>query len=159
MKIGIMGSHGTGKSTKALVLAGEYKINNPELNVKIVTEVARQCPFPVNKHTTKLAQQWIFHEQLKVELSEEFYSDILVCDRTILDNLAYSRWAGFVDLVRLCLPMALDWMPSYNKLYFLRPNKPPASNGFRSTDLKFQADIDQILERWVKEYNLPVLET
>jgi len=156
MKIGIMGTHGTGKSTLALRLAADRKQKYPRENVGVLTETARGCPFQINKDMTLEAQLWIYHAQFKAELEMAARYDTLICDRTVLDNLAYSRYAGFNDLCNDCLYPALDWFGTYDELYWLRPDKLPADDGFRNTDPEFQKDIDRIFQKWVIAYHLPV---
>ena len=56
MKIAISGSHGTGKSSYVYKKAQEEKIENPTKRISIVSEVARDCPFPINKTATEQSQ-------------------------------------------------------------------------------------------------------
>jgi tRNA uridine 5-carbamoylmethylation protein Kti12 len=160
MKIGIMGTHGVGKTTFAYQLLAEKKKENPNLKVGIVTEVARDCPFPINEKTTKKAQLWIFAEQLKREIEAEKKNDIIICDRTLLDNLVYSNNAGFYDLVDDLFPFTKHWMCTYSEVYFLRipEDVELVDDGIRSVKLSFQRMIDLNMEIWIKVYNINVKE-
>ncbi len=157
MKIGIMGTHGTGKSTLALKLAAEYKHNHPDMNVGLLTEITRESPFPRNKDTTIEGQLWIWHAQFKKELEMTAQYEILVCDRTVLDNLAYSRYAGFNILCDDYFYSALNWLDTYDALYWLRPGKELVADGFRDSDPIFQADIDAIFKEWINKYHINVI--
>ena len=154
MKTGIMGTHGTGKTTLALCLAADLKKNHPGEKVGLLTEVARACPFPVNENATREAQLWIFHRQMTAEIEMTAQNEMLICDRTILDSLAYSQWAGFEDIVATYLPIALDWMDTYDEIFFMQSNNGLADDGFRSIEPEFQKGINLILKRWLKLYDL-----
>lgn len=156
MKIGIMGTHGAGKTTFALRMVAELKKNHPGENVGMLTEVARQCPFTINKNTTREAQLWIFHMQIPAEIEMAAKNEILVCDRTILDPLVYAQWAGFADLVDAYLPIAIDWAGTYDEIYWARPGSGRLTDdGFRSVDTGFQKEIDRIFAAWFRDYNIP----
>lgn len=153
MKIGIMGAHGVGKTTFAHNLAESLKGG-------LVEGTARECPWPVNRATTEESQQWIFHRQILRELEAEAEFDFVICDRTVLDGMAYAEVAGFKDLVMTHLTATLDWMRTYTFLYFMRPGGPGrlVDDGFRDTDPGFQAEVDGALGNWVKVYGLEVTE-
>lgn len=158
MKIGIMGAHGTGKTTLALQMASDRKQLHPEDQVGLLTEIARSCPFAINEAATPEAQSWIFHQQIIREIEENSRNSVLYCDRTVLDSLAYCYHAGFFGQARTLLPLALEHLDTYDELYFLRPNGAITSDGFRSTDPNFQRSIDRILSKWVETFNLRVTE-
>lgn len=161
IKIGITGTHGAGKTTLALSLAAMMKTFFPELKIGVASETARECPWPVNRETSENAQTWIFHRQVLKELEASGRNDILVCDRTILDNLAYAYQAGMYSLVKRLHPTALDWLRSYRVLLWTRPgDREPVDDGFRDTDRNFQLQIDNQLKHWLKSetFDLPVFE-
>lgn len=154
-KIGIMGTHGTGKTTLAFELACKYKKANPEMIISILPEIARKCPFLINEGGTIQGQRWIYHKQMTSEL-EASNSDILICDRTIIDNLAYSKVLGFEYIVENYLESAVLWLCTYWKLYWLRPGYPILADGVRSVSVKFQTEVDFVLDGWISEYLIPV---
>ncbi len=156
MKIGIMGTHGTGKSTLAFELSTDLKHKLPADTVGILSEVARLCPWSINEGVSEEAQRWIFHRQMVDELEATYRNEHLVCDRTILDSLAYSEYAGF-DFVSSYLTIALNWLKTYDQLHFLRPSREIADDGFRSIDVGFQKDIDTILNTWINHYKLDII--
>jgi hypothetical protein len=158
--IGLMGTHGTGKSTYAqALLASAQDIFYGEGCVAIINEVARSCPYPVNRETTEEAQLWIFTKQMQKELEALCKAEYIICDRTILDGLAYAEAAGLTDMVDAFLPPALMWMERYTHIYWFRPVAGRlVADGFRDTDPAFQTEIDSILSYWVKAYHIPVKE-
>lgn len=155
-KIGIMGTHGVGKTTLALQLAAREKINLPYLRVDILTGVARSCPLPINNDATPASQAWMYHRRIEKEIELSERVNVLVCDRTVLDVCAYSDRLGFLD--NNYLVMALNWMGTYHEIYWVRPNGPPVDDGVRDVDLQFQADIDSALARWISAFNINVIE-
>jgi len=156
--IGLMGTHGTGKSTYSRKL---WAWAQKEFGggVSLIKEVARRCEYPVNKETSAEAQLWIFTTQMAEELAAMRRAEVVICDRTVLDGLAYSEAAGLTDVVDACLPMALMWIERYSEIYWFRPVKGRlVADGFRDTDPKFQAEIDMILADWIITYHLKVTE-
>lgn len=87
MKIALIGTHGVGKTTLCFDLAARLK--RLDRGVHLVTEVARDCPLPINRDTTLDAQTWILHTQCAREIAGEASGDVVVCDRSVLDNYAY----------------------------------------------------------------------
>lgn len=155
MKIGIMGAHGTGKTTYAFKLAYNMK-KDSEKDVYVVSGVARKCPYPIRAEITPTRQRWIFHTQILLEMEAMEYHNIVICDRTALDNLAYAKRTGFSFLADAYLPIAIDWMNTYDKIIFLRPSRPLVDDGVRDIAPAFQEDIDRILNGWVQEYSIRV---
>jgi len=49
--------------------------------------VARRCPLPINQQTTVRAQDWILLTQMALEIEAAATHEIVLCDRSVLDNL------------------------------------------------------------------------
>jgi len=119
MKISFSGSHGTGKTTSVYELAYKMKIKNPGKRVGVFIDSARNSPFGFNnKNKPKIAQSWIFLNQLKSELELSTKFDILITDRTIFDSIAYTYVFGQEDLADDLLSLGLHYMNSYDKIIF-----------------------------------------
>lgn len=54
MKIALIGTHGTGKTTLAYDIIS--KLKKKGIDADFLGEVARICPFPINEQTTKKSQ-------------------------------------------------------------------------------------------------------
>ena len=121
-KIGIMGAQGTGKTTLMLKIASGIKSENPALTVNILPEVARKSPGKINKQSSEKNQIWIHLMQHCTEIEIEMNSDVIVCDRTVLDSLVYAKVQGYHDLVQRYFMNALNWMDTYDTLYCWRWN-------------------------------------
>ncbi|MFC1885241.1 AAA family ATPase [Thermodesulfobacteriota bacterium] len=160
MKIAVSGTHGTGKTAVAMQLAAGLKRQNPGKTIGLLTEVARMCPFPLNRRTTDDAQRWIFYRQLTKEIEMKKECDILICDRSVIDCLAYSQAADLTDMLDVCFPQALEWINTYSRIYWVRINKRRrlVDDGFRDTDPEFQAQIDFILGNWFEQYLIETQE-
>ena len=157
MKIALIGTHGVGKTTLAFDVCALLKKSG--LNVELVTEVARRCPFPINETTTLEGQLWILHTQIADELAAAQRAPHVLCDRSVLDNYCY--------LVNKCgrqaplEPWLRHWLETYNLLvgiplvresiYSEDFRQPPLADGLRATDRAFQQRIDALLKELLTE--------
>ena len=151
MKIAFLGSHGVGKTTLCFDVAARLK--RLDLAVDLVKEVARSCPLPINKDTTLEAQSWILHTQIAEELAAASRYEVVVCDRSALDNYAYlvhqaGRRPAYDALVR-------EWMDSYQGLFKVPVLHPPSFDGTRDTSGNFQAEVDRLIDRLLSEFEVP----
>ena len=145
-KVALVGTHGVNKTTVAYELAGALKRRGK--TVELLTEIARECPFPLNEQATREAYQWIIARQVQLEIEKSPRADVLVCDRSVLDNYAYyvrrygSKGEDAEALGRYCR----SWMRTYDLLVRLPIDQPLAPDGFRSTDEEFQREIDLLCD-------------
>jgi len=153
-KIALVGTHGIGKTTIAYELGGAIKRRGK--TVELLTEIARECPFALNDQASREAHQWIIARQVQLEIEKSMRADVLICDRSVLDNFAYyARLYGMIGpqpeaLINYCRM----WMSTYDLLVRLPIIEPLADDGFRSTDEKFQLEIDQLCDRlFESQYN------
>lgn len=151
MKIAFMGSHGVGKTTLCFDVAARLK--RLDMAVDLVKEVARACPLPINKDTTLEAQSWILHTQIAEELAAAARYEVVVCDRSVLDNYAYlvhqaGKRPEYDDLVR-------TWMESYHGLFKVPILHPPSFDGIRDTTGTFQEEVDGVIDSLLEEFGVP----
>lgn len=153
MKIAVIGSHGTRKSTFSYQLAGHYK----ELgkNVKLIQEVARQSPLGINDKFNIKSMYWIIMTQIAKELEAEKDHDIVICDRSVLDPLMYAR-ASFNCMVFNLQDFIDDWMQTYDKIYFVYPDMQEiVADGVRDTNLEFRDKVHYEFQRYMQTMHLP----
>jgi len=142
MKIGFIGSQGTGKTTLAYKVAAELKMKGHD--VYVLSEVARSCPLPINEGTTRESQLWIIGKQMTREQSAK--GKIYITDRTILDPYCYGLridkefFSTFKDFIK-------SYMTTYDLIFYLEPNDDYlVDDGTRSTDTKFRDEIDGLMK-------------
>lgn len=145
-KVALVGTHGINKTTIAYELAGVLK--RRDRTVELLTEIARECPFPLNESATREAFQWIIARQVQLEIEKLLRAEILVCDRSVLDNFAYylRKFGEADEQGRALSAYCRAWMNSYDLLVRLPITHPLTADGFRSTDVSFQLEIDQICD-------------
>ncbi len=154
MKIAIIGTHGSGKTTLSYQLAAYYK--GLGKSVKIIQEVARSCPFPINEKMTSQAALWIYLEHCKKELEASKFN-IIIGDRSMYDSFVYAEYFDITnDLVKKYSKIAFDELENYHKIIFVRPDLAIHKDGMRSVDEEFQKSIDEIFEK--KLVNKDVVE-
>lgn len=151
MKIAFMGSHGVGKTTLCFDVAARLK--RLDLGVDVVKEVARACPLPINKDTTLEAQSWILHTQIAEEIAAASRYDVVVSDRSVLDNYAYlvhqaGRRPEYDALVG-------EWMDSYEGLFKVPIVEAPSFDGTRDTSVTFQNEVDAIIDELLGVFDVP----
>jgi hypothetical protein len=142
LKLALIGTHGVGKTTLAYEICSLLKKTNH--NVELVTEVARQSPFPVNAATTLEGQLWILHAQIAAELDAGRRAPHVICDRAVLDNYCYLvNKLGRQPQLETWLAW---WMDTYSFLVGVPPIETTiTSDGFRSEDRSFQLRIHELL--------------
>jgi len=151
MKVAFIGTHGVGKTTLCYDLAAALKRQG--INVDMVKEVARLSPLPINRKTSLDAQTWILTTQVAEEIRSSSQHDVVVCDRSVLDNYAYLTFAcgrqkaieRFVDY----------WMKTYDLLFKVPISGRATADGVRDTDEFFMRGIDQLVDNLLAEKRWP----
>jgi thymidylate kinase len=162
-KIGLISTHGTGKTTLAYSVCGELKKQGVKVKpIAEIATIATERGFPINKNTTLEAQAWIFHNQCVLELEAKMYNyEVCICDRTVLDNFVYMTTSlGEQDQY---LEMVLNHIKinPYNKLYLVpivNEEVPLLFDGIRDTDVNFQKKIDTKLRQFLKDKRIEFIE-
>jgi nicotinamide riboside kinase len=152
LKVAFVGSHGVGKTTLCFDLASQLK--RLDLGVDIVKEVARRCPLPINEDTTYDAQAWILHTQISEEIAAVASYEVVICDRSVLDNYAYlvARVGRRPELD----PLVRDWVRGYDALFKVPIVTAPAFDGKRAVSPAFQLEIDSIIDGLIDGFGIPV---
>ncbi len=153
MKIAFIGTHGVGKTALVYDLAAHLKRDS--LDVDVVREVARDCPLPINEERTLDAQRWITFTRIAREYELGDKADILVCDRSTLDDYVYT-YTKFGD-DSLTLPVVSEWIRTYD-LLFRVPINPSylKDDGVRSVNGDFQKEIDETFDVLISRFGVEV---
>jgi hypothetical protein len=152
LKIAFVGTHGVGKTTLCFDLASQLK--RLDLGVDIVKEVARRCPLPINEETTPDAQAWILHTQIAEELEAAATYEVVICDRSVLDNYAYlvARVGRRPDLD----PLVGGWIRGYDALFKVPVIGAPSFDGTRAVSRAFQMEIDATIDQLLVDFDVTV---
>jgi nicotinamide riboside kinase len=150
VKIAFIGTHGVGKTTLCYDLAGALKRGG--VAVDMVKEVARLSPLPINRKTSMDAQTWILMTQVAEEIRSKVGNDVVVCDRSAIDNYAYmvlacGRQKPFERFVA-------HWMKTYDLLFKVPIFGSAAADGVRDTDEFFMRSIDGLVDKLLLEMRI-----
>jgi len=152
LKVAFVGSHGVGKTTLCFDLASQLK--RLDIGVDLVKEVARRCPLPINEETTPDAQAWILHTQIAEEMVAAASYEVVVCDRSVLDNYAYlvARVGQRPELD----PMVGSWIRTYDALFKVPVLDAPSFDGTRAVSRTFQMEIDATIDELIRTFHVAV---
>ena len=151
VKLAFIGTHGVGKTTLCYDLGAVLKKRG--LHVDLVKEVARLSPLPINRKTSLEAQMWILTTQIAEEIRSAAHHEVVVCDRSVLDNYAYLVFAA--GRQRWLEPLVNRWMKTYDLLFKVPISGDPSADGIRDTDAFFMRQIDRLVDELVEERGLP----
>jgi thymidylate kinase len=150
LKIAFIGTHGVGKTTLCYDVGAVLKKKG--LHVDLVKEVARLSPLPINRKTSLEAQLWILTTQIAEEIRSAAQHEVVICDRSVLDNYAYLVFAA--GRQRWLEPLVNRWMKSYDLLFKVPISGGAAADGVRDTDEFFMRQIDRLVDELVAERGL-----
>jgi len=155
LKLAFIGSHGVGKTTLCYGITARLKAR--DIHLEMVREVARRCPLPITQETSLAAQSWILHTQIAEELVAQSQYDVVLCDRSVLDNYVYLLLAAGPQTT---LEGLVDrWMGSYDLLFHVPIVEALSADGLRATDPTFQLAVEdrlglEVEKRGLKVHNL-----
>ncbi len=149
MRIAVIGTHSTGKTTLAKALSRE-------LNIPVIEECARSHDI---KHASVeeyiKIQENILAEQIKAESKHQNF----ISDRSTIDNLAYwiHSCAPMVDAVtnRSYTKTALENVTTYTNIFLLVPEFYPRDDGFRDTNIIYQLQIAETINTILYLHQIP----
>jgi nicotinamide riboside kinase len=151
VKLAFIGTHGVGKTTLCYDLGAVLKKRG--LHVDLVKEVARLSPLPINRKTSLEAQMWILSTQIAEEVRSAAHHEVVVCDRSVLDNYAYLVFAA--GRQRWLEPLVNRWMKTYDLLFKVPISGTASADGIRDTDEFFMRQIDRLVDELVEDRALP----
>ncbi len=155
MKLAVIGTHSTGKTT--LLVRLKDALGFLGLKSEIVPEMSRLCPFPINEETTLEAQKWILENQMLEEEKMKKEGLILLCDRATIDNLAYFWRAASIKKVNIgeWEEKAINHMPTYD--FVFKTQKlllSSVADGLRATDEYFRQEIDDLITGLLQKHQI-----
>lgn len=157
MKIAFTGTHGTGKTTLTHDVAGALKKKGYDIG--IVTEVARNCPFPVNENTTENSQLWISLNMINKELEAQQKYEYVICNRSILCAYAYtSNILTKVTKPEIFKNLFEYWINTYDVLLYTPIRYKLQKDFIRSGSEEFQRTIDDIIKKILNKNDIKFFE-
>ncbi len=151
MKIGVIGTHGVGK-TDVCNFLGYYlhKKGNAEIIIEAVRTLVKKENLIVNENTTFESQKRILEYQIEreLEVQEEIRKGNLkygIYDRTVIDNYIYAENKFPEKSKEILYPIMDDWIKTnpYDLIYRVPLwNEGIVSDGFRSENKEFQISIN-----------------
>ncbi|MHC1571883.1 MAG: AAA family ATPase [Methanosarcinales archaeon] len=143
IKIGFCGSHATGKTTLA------RRLHEDIPNSYFVSEVARNyAPEDLKECKT---QQKILADQIREEVYASMQADVVITDRTVVDNAAYlSNVCGLKSGYKV-LAFLHQWIDAYDVIFFCPiEDIPLTDDGFRLTNNTERDLIELIIKRYIE---------
>lgn len=146
MKYAYSGSHGTGKSTSVMKKVLELKMEYRDKEVVPFIENARKAPARINRKADEMTQLWIFANQIQEEVYLEKLYPIIVCDRTVMDSVAYTKYNRY-KIWKSMYELAKDFIKTYDVIYFksVEKNDYLFEDGVRDLDVNYRLAIENIL--------------
>jgi nicotinamide riboside kinase len=149
-KIAFIGSHSVRKTNAVHAFASA--VGRAGRSVEVGREVIRFNPLGRNETATPEAQLWVLMAQVQQELELFGQADVLVTDRSVVDNFAYFlRVTDGADPFGV-EPLVRHWAQTYDLFVRLLPDVELLPDGVRSTNDAFRDEIDAILDRIVPSY-------
>jgi nicotinamide riboside kinase len=146
LKVLVTGAFSTGKSSLIEGLASKIR---ERCSVVVIPDVARQCPFTLNREQEEDGTLWLMTKQILNELEASRNApDIILCDRGVPDILAHleeARVRGVAgrrpDLLK---PFLIEWCRTYQLVLVSKidPRIPIIRDDFRVPDHGFRAEME-----------------
>jgi nicotinamide riboside kinase len=149
-KIAFIGSHSVRKSNAVHAFASA--IGRAGRSVEVGREVVRFNPLGINEGATAEAQLWVLMAQVQQELELRNRAEVLVTDRSVVDNFAY-----YLRVTDGADPFAVEalirrWAQTYDLFVRLLPDVGLLPDGVRSVNDAFRDEIEAILDRTLPSY-------
>ena len=149
-KIAFIGSHSVRKSNAVHAFAST--IGRAGRSVEVGREVIRDNPLGLNEGATPEAQLWVLMAQVQQELELAKRADVLVTDRSVVDNFAYYLRVTAGEDPFGVEPLIRHWAATYDLSVRLLPDVGLLADGVRSTSDEFRDEIEAILDRILPVY-------
>ena len=149
-KIAFIGSHSVRKSNAVHAFAST--IGRASRSMEVGREVIRFNPLGINEGATPESQLWVLMAQIQQELELRGKAEVVVTDRSVVDNFAYYlRVTNGADPFAV-EPLIRRWSQTYDLFVRLLPDVELLPDGVRSTNDAFRDEIEAILDRILPSY-------
>jgi len=150
MKIAIIGAQGVGKTTLAQQINKDY----PE--IKILPEAARLAQkegYKLDHTATVETELWLINKQIELESTEDNW----VADRCGIDLFAYIQhlFSHEKSLIEFANKTLVPKFKNYDLVIYLPSGEfAIEDDGLRTTDVKFQKEIDDQIKNILEEHKI-----
>ena len=154
MKIAIIGAQGVGKTTLAQQINKDYPL------FKILPEAARlaqEAGYSLDHTATVETEIWLINKQIELESTDGNW----VADRCGIDLLAYIEhlFSRELDLIEFAVKTLTPRFNNYDLIIYLPSGEfAIKDDGVRTTDIKFQKDIDQQIRDILEKHQIPFIK-
>jgi nicotinamide riboside kinase len=121
-------------------------------SVEVGREVVRFNPLGLNEGATAEAQLWVLMTQVQQELELAKRAEVLITDRSVVDNFAYYLRVTAGEDPFGVEPLIRRWAGTYDLSVRLLPDVGLLADGVRSTSDAFRDEIEAILDRILPVY-------
>lgn len=156
LKVLVTGAYSTGKSTLVESLASNFR---ERCSVAVVPDIARQCPFKLNRAQDEKGTLWLLTRQISNELEFSINCpDVLLCDRGIPDILAHleeARTRGAAGVYPgLLKPFLIEWCRTYKLVFVSKIDSrlPTVRDAIRIPDQEFRAQMEAFSNAVLAEF-------
>ena len=151
MKIAVIGSHCTGKSTICIQLAKHFRFKF----IPDVTTKAFHLKFTLNETTPPETQFWILSKQLELERNTP---TPWIMEKSLWDNIIYGNFAIKDEIVNKVINEIVERNADYDLVFYCSVEFPIVGDGIRSLDENFRKTIDKDFRKYIKRNGIPIHE-
>lgn len=156
MKIALIGTHGTGKTALAYMLASFAEKTG--VLTHLISDVMRSSFMPVYDKITQDSACWCVSEQISRELrAKALGHEVIICDRSTIDPIMYLNTRDFPKSHRELTEFASDWMKSYDIIFYILPSECQLPRD-RSYE-KYQKEVDSQFNLYLESIFMNYLKT
>ena len=153
MKICVIGTHGTGKTTFCERLKEDFESSGN--SVCMLHDTLRENRSLLSSAFSETQALINYADQMKKELHAQDEPDIVICDRSIMDSFMYTKALGKRSRrLDSCMASAREWMHSYSIIVYITSCKHPITcDGWRNTSNDFQELVENEFTEWLCRNN------
>lgn len=165
IKIGFVGSHGTGKTTLVSCLQDHLTQCNikscitPEIP-RIICDINNDQEF-FQRHKNTIVKQLLLLVGQPIYELESYDSGytVVLCDRALLDHWAYTRYLFRETLksdnaIEIVDEFVTRYCQSYDYIFYLPIEFKPIADGIREGDSDFQKNIDEEIKELLTKLSI-----
>lgn len=153
MRITISGTHSVGKTTLLNRLKEVDELKSFEFNSENMRELNKKG-VKVNLEADDDSAYVIADSNFKLAERDNYISD-----RYVLDGFIYARYHNIHDkvsdeVIKYYYSRINDIRAASDIVFFIQPEFDIVDDNFRSTDIKFQKDIDILFKEYLEKFNI-----